>query len=112
AGADIAAGGAEIAAVAADHRRMAAFRAGPAENRPGRGLDGPDLAQERRARDRIALAVEDAEHLVAVDQEPGDIGHRRGLHRLFLPARDACEEVPLRLGMVLEAAELLADPGR
>ena len=57
------------------------------------------------------VVLEHAEHLVAVDQEPRDVGDGRGLDRLLLGAGLAGEEVALGLGEILEAAELLADPG-
>src|SRR5437868_9777266 len=76
ANADIAARGAIVAAVFADHGVVAAFRAGDAFHDRRRTLCGR-LAENSRLGPREAVLAEDAQHCVAVDDEPREVSHGR-----------------------------------
>src|SRR5262245_45327018 len=76
AAADVAAGGAEVAAVLVDQRRVAALGAVAPSHCLATAIGGRRLQQAHLAQ-RIAVLVEDAQHRVAVDRQPREIGHRR-----------------------------------
>ena len=84
-----AASGAEVAAVLADHRVVAAFAAQLALRRVHavagvfRRLEDAHLLQ------REAVVVEDAQHRVAVDDELGDVGDGRRAGLLFGKSKGA-----------------------
>src|SRR5471030_458751 len=84
ANADIAARGAIVAAVLADHGVVAAFRAGGALHDRRYALRGR-FAEHPRLRERQAVLAKDAKHRVAVNDQAREVGHSRrpGLLPLF-----------------------------
>ena len=71
------AGRAEVAAVLADHGVVAAFAAQLALRRVHAVAGVFRRLQDAHLLQREAVVVEDAEHGVAVDDQVGDVGHRR-----------------------------------
>src|SRR5690348_10806676 len=72
ANANIAARGAIVAAVLADHGVVAALRAGDALHDRRRPLRGR-FAEDAGLRERQAVLAEDAQHRVAVDDQPSEV---------------------------------------
>src|SRR2546427_12609890 len=89
--ADVAAGGAIVAAVAPDERAVAALGAGRAGHH--RILLGRGRLEDAHLRAREAVLVEDAEHGVAVHDEAREIGDRRGKGLLLAAAGHEGHEV-------------------
>src|SRR4051812_41417019 len=109
--AHVAAGGAVIAAVPADERAVAALGARRAgEHRCRRLVRGRFEDAHLPARD--TFLVEDAEHGVAVHDEPRQIRDGRRIGLLLAAAGDEGHEVAERLGEIEELAQLHADPCR
>ena len=111
AGAHSATGGAEIAAVLADHRVVAAFAAQGALHQPGLvfvagGFENAHLAS------RVAGFVKHAEHGVAVDDQRGQVGDGGRPVLLTAGAGHEGHEVAQGFRIVDELAQLHADPGR
>src|SRR5437764_582424 len=74
--ADVAAGGAVVAAVAPDERAVAALGAGRAGEHRSAALVG--RLEDAHLAARHAVLAEDAEHGVAVHDETREVGNRRG----------------------------------
>lgn len=87
--------GAELAAVLLDQRRVAAFLAVLAGQCLGSGGLAFFLRHIHHAHVlyREAVLVEDAEHRVAVDDQLGDVGYRRGVAFHLDTAGHACHEI-------------------
>ena len=107
-----AAGAAEIAAVLADHRVVAALGA----QRALHYLDAAALLlgdfEDAHFTGRVAVLVQYPEHGVAVHDQARDVGHGRGPVLLLAGTGHAGHEVAQRLGVVGQLPELHADPGR
>src|SRR5229473_5718903 len=101
---------AEVAAVPPDQRVVAALGAFHALHLR-RGAGG-GRAQHAHGLHRVAFLVENAEHGVAVDDEPRDVRHGRRPVLLF--ARTGCErhKVAERFGVVQQLAQFHPDPRR
>src|SRR5215467_11317725 len=92
------AGAAEIAAVFPDHREVAALAALDALHlRRGAGLGRLEHAHRLH---RVALLVEQAEHGVAVDDEPRDVRDGPGIVLLLAGPRHEREEIAERFRIV------------
>src|SRR5487761_1961015 len=74
---DIAASGAEVAAVLVDHGGVAAFEADLAGHHAAALGGVAGRFEHAHVAQRVALFVEHAEHRVAVDDQPRQVGHRR-----------------------------------
>jgi len=110
--------GAELTAVLLDQRGVAAFLADFAGDQfvfgalpfRGRVFRCGDLHHAHLLH-RVAVFVEDAEHRVAVQDQPRDVGDRRGVAFHLDAAGHACHEVTERLAEVEQLAQFHADPG-
>src|SRR5215813_13153798 len=86
---------AELASVLVDHRRIPAFRTFFSDQRAvGSGVcrDAVVLGDLQHAHlaERVTALVEHTEHGVAVDDEPGNVGHRAREMLLALTAGHTC----------------------
>ncbi len=107
-----AAGSAEIAAVLADHRVVAAFAAQLANG-------GADTVagvfwrfQDTHLLHRNAFFVEDAKHGIAVDDQTGDVGDCGRVSLLFARTGDESHEIAEGFRIIEQFPELHANPGR